>query len=98
MLDLESIPRVQRCPQCRNEFRVTDCDPQCPKCGELRERYRQWGVLCVNFISAPGSGKTLLLEKALERMDKGTRVAVFTGDLQTENDAKRLTQFGFPVK
>lgn len=65
---------------------------------QLRERYRQHGILCVNFISAPGSGKTLLLEKTLERMDKGSRVAVLTGDLQTENDAKRLEQFGFPVK
>ena len=54
---------------------------------QLRERYRQQGILCVNLISAPGSGKTLLLEKTLERMDQGTRVAVLTGDLQTENDA-----------
>ena len=65
---------------------------------QLRERYRQQGILCVNLISAPGSGKTLLLEKTLERMDQGTRVAVLTGDLQTENDAQRLAGFGFPVK
>ncbi len=65
---------------------------------ELRRRYRQNGILCVNLISAPGSGKTLLLEKTLERMDKSSRVAVLTGDLQTENDAKRLAKFGFPVK
>src|ERR1700687_6475799 len=65
---------------------------------QLRERYRQLGVLCINLISAPGSGKTALLERTLERMDKGSRVAVLTGDLQTENDAKRLAKFGFPVK
>ena len=64
----------------------------------LRERYRQRGILCVNLISAPGSGKTALLERTLERMDKSTRVAVLTGDLQTENDAQRLAKFGFPVK
>jgi len=52
----------------------------------------------VNLIRAPGSGKTLLLEKTLEGMDQGTRVAVLTGDLQTENDAQRLARFGFPVK
>jgi hydrogenase nickel incorporation protein HypB len=66
--------------------------------GQLRERYRQTGMLCLNFISAPGSGKTLLLEKTLERMDRSARVAVLTGDLQTENDAQRLAKFGFPVK
>lgn len=65
---------------------------------QLRDRYRRHGLLCVNLISAPGSGKTLLLEKTLERMDKSLRVAVLTGDLQTENDAQRLAKFGFPVK
>src|ERR1022692_802557 len=65
---------------------------------QLRERYRQQGILCVNLISSPGSGKTLLLEKTLDRMAKSARVAVLTGDLQTENDAKRLAKFGFPVK
>jgi hydrogenase nickel incorporation protein HypB len=65
---------------------------------QLRERYRQHGILCVNLISAPGSGKTLLLEKTLERFDRGMRVVVLTGDLQTENDALRLAKFGFPVK
>lgn len=66
--------------------------------GKLRERFRQLGILCVNLISSPGSGKTLLLERTLERMEKGARVAVLTGDLQTENDAQRLAKFGFPVK
>jgi hydrogenase nickel incorporation protein HypB len=65
---------------------------------QLRERYRRHGILCVNLISSPGSGKTLLLEKTLERMEATTRIAVLTGDLQTENDAKRLAKFGFPVK
>ena len=65
---------------------------------QLRERYRQHGILCVNLVSSPGSGKTLLLEKTLARMEKGSRVAVLTGDLQTENDARRLAGFGFPVK
>ncbi len=35
VLDIESIPRVQRCPKCQNEFRMTDYDPQCPRCGEF---------------------------------------------------------------
>ena len=65
---------------------------------ELRERYQQNEVLCLNLISSPGSGKTALLERTLERMDRSTRVAVLTGDLQTENNAKRLAKFGFPVK
>jgi hydrogenase nickel incorporation protein HypA/HybF len=33
-LDIESIPRVQRC-SCGHEFRMTDYDPHCPRCGEF---------------------------------------------------------------
>ena len=64
----------------------------------LRERFRRHGVLCLNLISSPGSGKTTLLERTLEALPRNTRVAVLTGDIQTENDAARLKRFGFPVK
>jgi hydrogenase nickel incorporation protein HypB len=65
---------------------------------ELRERFREHRVLVVNLISSPGSGKTTLLEKTLETLPRGSRVAVLTGDLQTENDANRLKRYGYPVK
>jgi hydrogenase nickel incorporation protein HypB len=64
----------------------------------LRERFRKHRVFCVNLISAPGSGKTALLERTLEALPKLAKVALLTGDLQTENDAKRLAKAGFPVK
>ena len=66
--------------------------------GELRARFREHGVFCLNLISSPGAGKTLLLEKTLEGFRRGERVAVLTGDIQTDNDAWRLARFGFPVK
>ena len=65
---------------------------------KLRESFRQHGIFCFNIISSPGSGKTALLERTLERLSPDSRVAVLTGDLQTENDALRLARFGFPVK
>jgi len=65
---------------------------------DLRGRFREHGVLCLNIISSPGSGKTSLLEQTLARLPQTARVAVLTGDLQTENDAIRLRRFGFPVK
>jgi hydrogenase nickel incorporation protein HypB len=65
---------------------------------ELRERFRRHNILCLNLISAPGSGKTSLLERTLGGFARGTRVAVLTGDIQTENDARRLAPFGFPAK
>jgi hydrogenase nickel incorporation protein HypB len=64
----------------------------------LRERFRAHEVFCVNLISSPGSGKTALLERTLETLPRTARVAVLTGDIQTENDARRLARAGFPVK
>jgi hydrogenase nickel incorporation protein HypB len=64
----------------------------------LREEFRKHNILCLNFISSPGSGKTMLLEKTLESFPPDYRVAVLTGDIQTDNDARRLARYGFPVK
>jgi len=65
---------------------------------ELRRRFAENDVLCLNFISSPGSGKTTLLEKTLAAFRAEEKVAVLTGDLQTENDARRLARYGFPVQ
>jgi hydrogenase nickel incorporation protein HypB len=66
--------------------------------GELRSAFQRHGLLCLNFISAPGSGKTMLLERTLAALPAGTRAAVLTGDIQTDNDARRIARAGFPVK
>ncbi|MBI4908496.1 MAG: hydrogenase nickel incorporation protein HypB [Acidobacteria bacterium] len=64
----------------------------------LRDRFHEQGTLVVNCISSPGSGKTLLLERTLERLPQSMRAAVLTGDIQTDNDARRLARYGFPVQ
>lgn len=65
---------------------------------ELRTRFSENGILCLNLVSSPGAGKTSLLERTLEGFPRGQRVAVLTGDIQTDNDAVRLSRFGFPVR
>jgi hydrogenase nickel incorporation protein HypB len=65
---------------------------------ELRARFQEHGILSLNLISSPGSGKTSLLERTLGTLPRHDRVAVLTGDIQTENDANRLKRFHFPVK
>jgi hydrogenase nickel incorporation protein HypB len=65
---------------------------------ELRERFVEHEILCLNLVSSPGAGKTSLLERTLESCTPADRVAVLTGDIQTDNDAVRLARFGFPVK
>lgn len=65
---------------------------------QLRARFRERGILCLNLISSPGAGKTTLLERTLERFGRRRSIAVLTGDVQTDNDARRLARFGFPVR
>jgi hydrogenase nickel incorporation protein HypB len=56
----------------------------------VRARLAAAGVPSFNLVSSPGSGKTLLLERTLERLGDRLRIAVVTGDVQTQNDADRL--------
>src|SRR4051812_10722116 len=58
----------------------------------VRERLRAAGVPTFNLVSSPGSGKTLLLERTLARLGGERRIAVVTGDVQTQNDADRLAR------
>lgn len=64
----------------------------------LRRRFEEQGVLVLNLISSPGAGKTALLERTLATWGPPGRVAVLTGDIQTDNDARRLAAFGVPVR
>src|SRR4051812_31016501 len=64
----------------------------------LRERFREAGVFVVSLVSSPGSGKTTFLRETLRRLIKTHRVAALVGDLATENDARRLSESGAPVK
>ncbi len=66
---------------------------------ELRADFERRGILCLNVIASPGAGKTSLLEHTLQAFAGGPhRVAVLTGDIQTDNDARRLARYGFPVR
>ncbi len=55
-----------------------------------RRQMEAAGALAVNITSAPGSGKTLLLEKTIPALAPQLRSAVIVGDLQTARDAERL--------
>lgn len=56
----------------------------------VRERLAEADVPALNLVSSPGAGKTLLLERTLETLGAELSLAVVTGDVQTENDARRL--------
>jgi hydrogenase nickel incorporation protein HypB len=65
----------------------------------LRERLTAAGTFAVNLVSSPGTGKTAFLQRTLgELLARGTRVAALVGDLETDNDARRLAASGAPVR
>jgi len=51
----------------------------------------------VNLMSAPGSGKTLLLEATVRTLREQLPCAVIEGDLETDNDAARIRRHGVPA-
>jgi hydrogenase nickel incorporation protein HypB len=61
-----------------------------------RDDFDRAGVAVVNMMSAPGAGKTSLLERVLRDLD-GVRVGVLEGDVQGSLDADRLVSLHVPV-
>ncbi len=59
--------------------------------------FEEHGIIAVNIISSPGSGKTMLLEKTLDMLNGKLKCAAIVGDQQTDNDAKRLGGKGAKV-
>jgi len=68
------------------------------KADELRDILKEKKVLMVNVIGSPGAGKTTILEKTIESLQKkGFNVAVIEGDVATDRDAVRLQKYEIPI-
>jgi hydrogenase nickel incorporation protein HypB len=61
-----------------------------------RDDFDDHDVVVVNLMSAPGAGKTSLLERVVRDLD-GVRVGVLEGDVQGTLDADRLASLHVPV-
>src|SRR5215210_5210418 len=61
-----------------------------------RDDFDRADVTVVNLMSAPGAGKTALLERVVSGLD-GVRVGVLEGDVQGSLDADRLAGLHVPV-
>jgi len=59
-----------------------------------REHFRDAGVLAINLMGSPGSGKTAILEATARALGASHRIGVLVGDLATDNDAQRARAAG----
>jgi len=61
-----------------------------------RQHLDEHGVFSVELISAPGSGKTSLIEALSDHL-AGVGMAVIEGDIETARDAERIRAKGIPA-
>ena len=62
-----------------------------------RDHFNGHGVVAFNLMSSPGAGKTALLEATIDALKADYRIAVIEGDLETDNDARRIRAHGVPA-
>jgi hydrogenase nickel incorporation protein HypB len=62
-----------------------------------REDFDRHGIAVVNLMSAPGAGKTTVLERALAEPIAELRVGVLEGDVQGSYDSDRIAGLHVPV-
>ena len=79
------------------DLQVRLLDQNDRQAAENRAALKARGIRALNFVSSPGSGKTALLERTLDALAGEVRCAVLVGDLETDNDARRLRRPGLPV-
>ena len=64
----------------------------------LAQRNRAWlagrGILALNLVSSPGSGKTALLERTIRERGARRSITVIEGDQRTTLDAERIRATG----
>ncbi|MHB9101877.1 MAG: hydrogenase nickel incorporation protein HypB [Sulfuricella sp.] len=65
--------------------------------GGNRRYFAEHGIFALNLVSSPGSGKTSLLTRTVERLKGKAKISVIEGDQQTSLDADRIRATGVPA-
>jgi hydrogenase nickel incorporation protein HypB len=64
---------------------------------ENRKKFNESDVYVINLMSAPGAGKTSLIEQTIKSLHKNLRIGVIEGDIAGTDDAERIESLGIPV-
>ncbi len=52
------------------------------------------GILCLNVISSPGSGKTTTISRTIQDLHDKLTIGVIEGDIKTDTDAQKIRAAG----
>ena len=63
---------------------------------ENKKLFRKHGLHVTNFMSAPGAGKTTVLEETIKKIGGQYKISVIEGDLQTSIDSDRIKALNVP--
>ena len=64
---------------------------------ENKKLFKESGVYAINLMSAPGAGKTSLLEKTIQELRSDLKIGVIEGDIAGSDDARRIANLHIPV-
>lgn len=59
--------------------------------------FHEKGISVHNLIGSPGTGKTRILERIIEKIQNKRKIGVIEGDCQTDRDAQRINKYNIPV-
>ena len=64
---------------------------------ENKKLFKESSVFVINLMSAPGAGKTSLIERTIKELYKKIKIAVIEGDIAGTDDAQRIENLGIPA-
>jgi hydrogenase nickel incorporation protein HypB len=64
---------------------------------ENKKLFKESGVYVINLMSAPGAGKTSLIEKTIQELRGDLKIGVIEGDIAGFDDARRISNLHVPV-
>jgi hydrogenase nickel incorporation protein HypB len=64
---------------------------------ENKKLFKESGVYVINLMSAPGAGKTSLIEKTIQEISGKLKIGVIEGDIAGSDDARRIANLHIPV-
>ncbi len=63
-----------------------------------REFFKESGVVAINVMGAIGSGKTLLIEKTIEKLGGNVKIGAMLGDVVSDIDYERVAKWGIKAE